>query len=104
MELIDREALKAKLEKNIEDLADKTGFFECIRMGYESAVHFVEQAPIVEERNRGHWEGGGAYYCSNCNAYAATDVFGGGLDITEQHYCYNCGAKMEEKKEGISND
>lgn len=42
--------------------------------------------------------------CSNCNAYAATDVFGGGLDIAEQHYCYNCGAKMEEKKEGISND
>lgn len=58
MELIDREALKAKLEKNIEDLADKTGFFECIRMGYESAVHFVEQAPTVEERKYGHWENG----------------------------------------------
>lgn len=68
MELIAREALKSKLQKNIEELADKTGFFEGIRMGYESAVHFVEQAPTVEERKRGHWDGGGAYYCSNCNA------------------------------------
>lgn len=49
----------------------------------------------VEERKHGRWEGGGAYYCSNCNSYAATDVFGGGLDITEQHYCYNCGAIMD---------
>lgn len=55
MELIAREALKSKLQKNIEELADKTGFFEGIRMGYESAVHFVEQAPTVEERKRGHW-------------------------------------------------
>ena len=49
MELIDREALKTKLEKNIEDLADKTGFFEGIKLGYESAVHFVEQAPTVDK-------------------------------------------------------
>ncbi|WP_418640154.1 hypothetical protein [Segatella sp.] len=54
-----------------------------------------EAIKTVEERKRGHWDGGGAYYCSNCNAYSATDVFGGGLDITEQHYCYNCGAIMD---------
>lgn len=61
-----------------------------------------EAIKTVEERKRGHWDGGGAYYCSNCNAYAATDVFGGGLDITEQHYCYNCGAIMDG--EAICND
>lgn len=55
--------------------------------------------PAVEERKQGCWDGGGAYYCSNCNAYAATDVFGGGLDITEQHYCYNCGAIMDGETE-----
>jgi hypothetical protein len=55
----------------------------------------IDEAPTVEERKLGHWDGGGAYYCSNCNAYSATDVFGGGLDITEQHYCYNCGAIMD---------
>ena len=54
-----------------------------------------EAIKTVEERKRGHWDGGGAYYCSNCNAYSATDVFGGGLVITEQHYCYNCGAIMD---------
>lgn len=99
MRLIDADALKVKLEKNVEDLGDKTGFFEGIKMGYQSAVHFVEKAPTVEERKHGRWLGGGAYYCSNCNAYAATDVFGGGLDITEQHYCYNCGAIMDGDEE-----
>lgn len=58
-----------------------------------------EAIKTVEERKHGRWEGGGAYYCSNCNSYAATDVFGGGLDITEQHYCYNCGAIMDGEPE-----
>ena len=67
MELIDREALKTKLEKNIEDLADKTGFFEGIKLGYESAVHFVEQAPTVEERKHGHWiRHNNIIACSEC--------------------------------------
>ena len=81
MELIDRDALKAKLLKNVEELADKTGFFEGIKLGYQSAVHFVEQAPTVEERKHGRWLGGGAYYCSNCNAYAATDTHRDFLDV-----------------------
>lgn len=55
MELIDRESLKAELLKNVEALADKTGFFEGIKMGYESAVYFVEQAPTVEKRKHGYW-------------------------------------------------
>lgn len=95
MELIDRDALKAKLLKNVEELADKTGFFEGIKLGYQSAVHFVEQAPTVEERKHGRWLGGGAYYCSNCNAYAATDTHRDFLDVSEQHYCPNCGAIMD---------
>lgn len=68
--------------KNIKEVSDV----------YQDVIY---EAPTVEERKHGRWEGGGAYYCSNCNSYAATDVFGGGLDITEQHYCYNCGAIME---------
>lgn len=47
MELINREALKAELLKNVEELADKTGFFEGIRMGYESALYFVDKAPTI---------------------------------------------------------
>lgn len=65
-------------------------------LGVSKEKYTKEEAiKTVEERKRGHWDGGGAYYCSNCNAYSATDVFGGGLDITEQHYCYNCGAIMD---------
>lgn len=92
MELIDREALKAKLEKNIEDLADKTGFFECIRMGYESAVHFVEQAPTVEERKHGRWKNG---CCTVCGESAATDGHFDFIPEEEQKYCWNCGAIMD---------
>lgn len=92
MELIDREALKAKSEKNIEDLADKTGFFECIRMGYESAVHFVEQAPTVEERKHGRWKNG---CCTVCGESAATDGHFDFIPEEEQKYCWNCGAIMD---------
>lgn len=97
MELIAREALKSKLQKNIEELADKTGFFEGIRMGYESAVHFVEQAPTVEERKHGHWITKKAWHveCSECH-----HVLEFICDVKK--YCPNCGAKMDG--EAICND
>lgn len=91
MELIAREALKSKLQKNIEELADKTGFFEGIRMWYESAVHFVEQAPTVEERKHGHWEDidldtSICSVCKNPQEY-------------ETRYCPECGAIMDGEPE-----
>lgn len=91
MELIAREALKSKLQKNIEELADKTRFFEGIRMGYESAVHFVEQAPTVEERKHGHWEDidldtSICSVCKNPQEY-------------ETRYCPECGAIMDGEPE-----
>ncbi|WP_417151462.1 hypothetical protein [Phascolarctobacterium faecium] len=94
MELIAREALKSKLQKNIEELADKTGFFEGIRMGYESAVHFVEQAPTVEERKHGHWINPKAWHveCSEC--HHVLEIICG-----VKNYCPNCGAKMDGEPE-----
>lgn len=97
MELIDREALKTKLEK-IADMNNPKWSYDSMMIA-KIMIEILNEAPIVEERKHGRWEGGGAYYCSNCNAYAATDVFGGGLDITEQHYCYNCGAIMDGETE-----
>ena len=95
MELIDREALKTKLEKNIEDLADKTGFFEGIKLGYESAVHFVEQAPTVEERKHGHWiRHNNIIACSEC----IWDMYWAERN-TELNYCPNCGAIMDGETE-----
>lgn len=102
MNLIDKDVLHRKLTGEELNAYAKADFLLSRAL---SIFHgLINKAPIVEERNRGHWEGGGAYYCSNCNAYAATDAFGGGLDITEQHYCYNCGTIMEEKKGDVSND
>lgn len=88
MRLIDADALRRRKELRFSLMAAIT-----------TIQFLIDEAPTVEERKHGHWEGGGAYYCSNCNAYAATDVFGGGLDITEQHYCYNCGAIMDGETE-----
>lgn len=97
MRLIDADVLKEKFQECINSITVSDPFITGVKNGYESAEYWINEAPTVEERKHGHWEGGGAYYCSNCNAYAATDVFGGGLDITEQHYCYNCGAIMDGK-------
>ena len=95
MRLIDREAAKAELLRVRGEVQADGAYFDGIRDGYQSAADRLDIQPVVEARKHGRWLGGGAYYCSNCNAYAATDVFGGGLDITEQHYCYNCGAIMD---------
>lgn len=91
MRLIDADALKREPE-----------LLYGLTVAITEIQDVINEAPTVEERKHGRWEGGGAYYCSNCNSYAATDVFGGGLDITEQHYCYNCGAIMDGK--AICND
>ena len=96
MELIDKDALVEYLERMGNEIyAVNDEYFLGQKTGLAKAVSVILTFPTVEERKLGHWDGGGAYYCSNCNAYAATDVFGGRLDITEQHYCYNCGAIMD---------
>lgn len=63
-------------------------------MGYESAVHFVEQAPTVEERKRGRWENG---CCTVCGESAATDGHFDFIPEEAQKYCWNCGAIMDDE-------
>ena len=95
MDLIAREALKSKLQKNIEELADKTGLFEGIKMGYESAVYFVEQAPTVEERKHGRWvRHNNIIACSECIFDMCFDE-----NIAELNYCPYCGAIMDGEPE-----
>lgn len=87
MELIDKNALVEYLERMGNEIyAGNDEYFIGQKAGLMKVVGVIMTFPTVEERKHGRWEGGGAYYCSNCNSYAATDVFGGGLDITEQHY------------------
>ena len=97
MELIDREALKSKLQKNIEELADKTGFFEGIRMGYESAVHFVEKAPTVGERKRGHWIEHPEHPIGDCSVCGErVPIYSGSK---KYKICPYCGAIMDGEPE-----
>ena len=42
------------------------------------------------------WEGGGRYECSVCGCGFA---FGAFHEMDEQHYCPNCGAQMDERRE-----
>lgn len=95
MELIAREALESKLQKSIEELADKTGFFEGIKMGYESAVHFVEQAPIVEEHKQGYWIQVDDTKCK-CSACEITHLIAQ-YPSGDKNYCPNCGAEMKKE-------
>lgn len=97
MELISKEALEAKLRLYMDMNRADWSYNKMIMAN--KMLEILDQEPIIEERKHGRWEGGGAYYCSNCNADAATDVFGGGLDVSEQHYCYNCGAIMDSETE-----
>lgn len=99
MRLIDADALKAKIRKaekefrrcKIEPVGDKMVFADGVGT---VADLIVDEAPTVEERKHGHWNNG--YECSVCGAWMATDTIGDCLPAEEQHYCYNCGAKMDE--------
>lgn len=48
MKLIDADKLKEKLSECANEVADASGFFEGIKMGYLSAIYWVEKAPAVE--------------------------------------------------------
>lgn len=99
MRLIDADALKAKIRKaekefrrcKIEPFERKMAFADGVGA---VADLIVDEVPTVEERKHGHWNNG--YECSVCGAWMATDTIGDCLPPEEQHYCYNCGAKMDE--------
>ena len=57
---------------------------------------FIDRQPTIEERKHGHWVD--SYECSVCGAWMATDCIGDCLPEEAQHYCYNCGAAMDEVK------
>lgn len=93
MELISKDALEAKLMLCMDINRADWSYNKMIMAN--KMLEILDQEPIIEERKHRRWEGGGAYYCSNCNAYAATDTHRDFLDVSEQHYCYNCGAIMD---------
>lgn len=53
----------------------------------------IKDAPsVVPSRATGKWKDG--KWCSNCGEGITTDVWGGGVEKEEVHFCIRCGARM----------
>jgi hypothetical protein len=91
MELIDREALKTKLEK-MADMNNPKWSYDSMMIA-KIMIEILNEAPIVEERKNGHWKCedyllGTTHRCSRCGENY-------GMPHKIYNFCPNCGAKME---------
>ena len=90
MELIDREALKTKLEK-MADMNNPKWSYDSMMIA-KIMIEILNEAPIVEERKHSYWKKEGSWYkCGCCNS--AIDPW----DNTWMKYCSCCGAIMDGK-------
>ena len=85
MELIDREALKTKLEK-MADMNNPKWSYDSMMIA-KIMIEILNEAPIVEERKNAHWididlDTSVCSVCKNPQEY-------------ETRYCPECGAKMD---------
>lgn len=55
MRLIDADALKEKFQECFNSITVSNPFITGVKSGYESAGYWIDEAPTVEERKRGHW-------------------------------------------------
>ena len=95
MRLIDADTLIQEIKRWKErEIADGL-IGKGIKAGYDAAMICVSEMPTIEERKHGHWVD--SYECSVCGAWMATDCIGDCLPEEAQHYCYNCGAAMDEE-------
>lgn len=93
MRLIDADALIKKLQNHI-DINRK--YWSCdAHIAVLNIIDVIKAEPAMDERKHGRWENG---TCSVCGEYAATDVYGGGIEESAQTYCWNCGARMDGKE------
>ena len=92
MRLIDANKAKAELLRIARDVHDCCGFYDGIKVGYQSAADRLDTIPVVEERKHGYWKDG---CCTVCGESAATDGPIDYLSEEEQKYCWNCGAIMD---------
>lgn len=90
MELIDREALKTKLEK-IADMNNPKWSYDSMMIA-KIMIEILNEAPIVEERKNGRWIHS---CCSICNARLPSHIRLDYVLAKDFKYCYNCGAIMD---------
>lgn len=96
MRLIDKEQAQKMLLDLVSRVHFRGAYFAGIREAYQSAADRLDTLPVIEERKHGRWKDG---CCTVCGEPAATDTHRDFLDVSEQHYCYNCGAIMDGETE-----
>ena len=88
-EYIEREALEKNMNERLAYLLDKNGPYDYFTDGYDEAVSTVEEflAADVAPVRHGRWKryGKNLGECSEC----------GEIVSVRNHYCPNCGAKMD---------
>ena len=97
MSMIDADALKLSHCKECTLYPDKCLGDDC---DWGSIAH-INMMPTVEAEpvRHGKWiygenlDGFDGYRCSHCMTHFAVD------DVSDYHYCPNCGSKMDERKE-----
>lgn len=97
MRLIDADALKEKFQECINSITVSDPFITGVKSGYESAVHFVEQTPAVEDRKHGHWIEHPEHPIGDCNVCGErVPIYSGSKKYKN---CPYCGAIMDGKPE-----
>ena len=97
MQLIDRDKLRSALENAIRSRDINRVYDRYFREGLIAAMLHLGNQPTIEERKHGHWREED-YKCSICGAKRPTTDTASKWIYLDQHYCYNCGAKMDEVK------
>lgn len=99
MRLIDANKLISDIQDLQRDILTYRDYGEGMYDGLDKAIELINQAEVFNKRKRkhGHWDS--IYRCSVCGAYMAIYCLGDALDKARQHYCYNCGAKMDGEKD-----
>ncbi len=96
MRPIDADALIKWLNDTYCDMDKRTWNYDHHVMAMDM-IEILKNYPTVEERKHGHWDN--RYRCNVCGAYMAIWCLGDALSKEDNHYCYNCGAIMDEVNE-----
>lgn len=95
MELIDREALKTKLEK-IADMNNPKWSYDSMMIA-KIMIEILNEAPIVEERKNGHWIEHPEHPIGDCSVCGErVPIYSGSK---KYKICPYCGAIMDGENE-----
>lgn len=97
MRLIDADVLKEKFQECINSITVSDPFITGVKNGYESAGYWIDEAPTVEERKRGHWIEHPKHPIGDCSVCGErVPIYSGSK---KYKICPYCGAIMDGEPE-----